>query len=74
MYADKDKQREAVKVTTRRWRERKGITKVSQDKVESVIPISTKVVHTVHVEMTPRPLPDWQEQKNEMMKKFLGGK
>ena len=43
MYKDKDKQREAVKEATRRYRSRKGITKVSPDKgitaSSSVIPI-----------------------------------
>lgn len=36
-YKDKDKQREAVRLATRRYRERKGITKAVKD----VIPCDT---------------------------------
>jgi hypothetical protein len=41
MYKDKDKQRKAVKLATRRYRKRKGITEVSQKPViltQAVIP------------------------------------
>jgi hypothetical protein len=45
MYADKDRQREAVREATRRYRVKKGITRVSPEvKAESVIPDAIKTV------------------------------
>ena len=51
MYRDKDKQREAVKHATRRYRQRlKGITKVSQEQgitQEAVIPAVIPMIEDV---------------------------
>ena len=51
MYRDKEKQRDAVRLATRRWRERKGITRVSPEKVShervSLDVMPSKEVETV---------------------------
>jgi hypothetical protein len=63
MYADKDKQRTAVREAVRRHRA-KGITKVLQEKVPDVIP----------VKVTPRSIGLGSDSKADMMARFLSGK
>ena len=71
MYKDKDKQREANRLASKRYRERKGMT---LDAVNTVIPIPTPT-NTVIPDVIPKAVPTLQpmvqQSYNSMMKGYV---
>jgi hypothetical protein len=75
MYSDKDKQREAVRMATKRYRLRKGITKVSPElsdtRENEVIPVIPVTKKEVIAKRDSQPVPDWRAQKDAQMAEFI---